>query len=182
MKTLKTTLIVAMALLMMVSIVSAEPTIGIYFDFDNTELIDHAKLDVSETGMGYIVTNADMVIAGAAFKLTDPGNLTIVREIYREWDVVIGDLFNGIEMGLNDWLVSSPTKMAVLGTFEFISHTPMTQDISVVTHPYHETPVLVFPSLHQVPCVGLTGFIEITEADLVANDQITWGAMKALYK
>ncbi len=156
------------------------PVVGVFFDTDATVTNATYNGGYDEFYTAYIfATGGPILMGGAAFKLELHPNITLVATTY-EPSVQIGDLLNGVEIGLYDARFVDPLHPGLLATLilttgdNLIDQAPL----CIVNHPSYETVMLAQSDGTLVPSEGACAYLTIP----VANEDRTWGEVKSLFK
>lgn len=134
---------VAVVALASVALAQTAPTIGVYFDDQGTSTSLISDLGVANLQTGYVlVGNANLQLAGAAFRLDNPDNVTILPATYTP-GVVFGDLLNGVEIGFYTPIAVFGSDFGQVCSFPFYSdNTILGGHLNITNHPDYATPVI----------------------------------------
>ncbi len=153
----------------------------VYFDEAGT-LTDWAYSQGQVLYAYVMVRNAEMLLQGAALKLDslDPV-FTLIDTIYPDGSL-FGSLYTGMELGLYAPIPVFGSDAAVLATIVLFvpeNESPVNAQFQIVPHPNYDTIVLSDTSAYQFPAVSCG----VSTVDVpIPNEDMTWGAMKTLYK
>lgn len=156
------------------------PHIGVYFDEDATqyELVTNGGIGVVHKA--YItVTEAEMVVGGATFKL-ELDSLIMIGNAAHADALVLGSLTTGVEMGLYDYLPVFDTQVGVLYELDLMTFDNVMEDaeLAITNHPSYATPIVADSGAYEFAAVGDTGYLTI----VVPTEDKSWGEVKDLYR
>lgn len=161
-----------------VSSYAQDPAIGVYFDEDATQYFAEFNGGLGELHTAYVfVTNSEQMVGGAAYKLELDPQIQLLQGVFPD-GLAIGELVDGVEFGFSEAQLGFgvPVLLATLTltTFEnLMDNAPLT----ITTHPEYGSPVITDHVGVQTDVLGWTSYLSIP----VANDDVSWGAVKAMY-
>jgi len=151
--------VVLASLLACVLPASAEPILEIQFDLDRSPVGPATNVGINEIGHAYIVVrNADMMLGGAAFRLSPPNQLMILGSWFEE-GLAIGNLFSGVELGFSQAIPQFGNDVAVIGGFDFMAPTLLIEEIFPMPHPNYDNIMLGHASGELVSAIGIPGTV-----------------------
>ena len=156
------------------------PHIGVYFDEDATQsdLVTNGGVGVIHEAY-IIVTDAEMLVGGATFKLDLDSTIMIGGAVHPE-ALVLGSLTTGVEMGLYNYLPVFDTQVGVLYELSLMTFDNVMEDaeLAISNHPSYATPVVADNGAYEFEAIGDSGFLTIA----VPTDDKSWGEVKDLYR
>ena len=174
-------LTIALALLVAVPAFAQTPSLGIYFDLAGTQAYQPGHIGLNEAHTAYVIARAEMLIGGAAYKITiDDPNLMFTGASYPA-GIQIGDALNGVEVGFTEPVVGYfgvPVRVSTLSLFA-PSYWGEPATICVVPFPGKYNDVVLADGQGVLfPASGLCGQLTST----VATDADSWSHVKGLYR
>ena len=173
---------VTLALFGLSSLAVAQPTIGVYFDEAGTTNV--STIAPGTLGTGYvIVKDANALLGGASFAMDTAGDFLITAVTFAD-GVILGDLENGVEIGLYNSIPNFSGDAAIMATFNYISFDVVNNSQAcIVAHPNYASPVVSNSAglltaadglcatfnIRSIPEIGLFWDTEGTELNKVAN-------------
>jgi hypothetical protein len=171
-----------LALLGLTSLAVAQPSIGVYFDVDGNTNV--STIAPGTVGTGYVlVKDVNALLGGASFGVDFAGDFLVLSATYAD-GVILGDLVNGVEIGLYNSIPNFSGDAAVMATFDYISFTTVNNSQAcVVAHPNYSSPVVADSNgilsaadglcatfnIRAIPEIGLFWDTEGTQLHKVAN-------------
>jgi hypothetical protein len=156
---MRTILSIPVILIILAAPVAAQPTIGVYFDEAGTRL--QTQLEIGAIGQAYVlVEQADMLLAGAAFRLEVAGD-AVMAGVQFAPGIAFGDLESGLEIGLFQWVPQFGDDPFAIATFSFFAPHRTLARWTVVSHPRYATPVVASHDALQHVATGLLSLAEI---------------------
>ncbi len=154
--------------------------IGVYFDEEarNNNASFIGGYDVVHTA--YVcVTNSEMRVAGAAFKLELDPQILLLTATYPA-GLAIGDVTAGVEVGMTDPVVAVMGDAAVVCTMQLttLDQLMVGAELRVVNHPNYANPIVSDADGVLWDCTGITSYLTIP----VENEMKSWGEVKALFQ
>ena len=138
----------------------ADPTIGVYFDENATVTNYTAELGSIETAY-VLITNADMLLGGAAFKLDSEGGFNMLPAVWTD-GLLLGNLVDGAEIGLYSPIPQFGMDAAVICSFQYYSFsTVLNSHLSIVAHPNYDTPKVANSAAIMQDAVGISSTLNI---------------------
>lgn len=152
--------IVTVCLLLSVQ-AGADPLITFEFSADKSIVGPAIGVTPNTLGHGYILVEyADMLLGGAAFRLTpqfQPGLLLLSP--WTADGVVLGDLFAGVEIGLYDPVAQFGGDGFLIAGFDFLALEVGLYEFSIEAHPNYAAPMISNASGVLTPAFGSPGTI-----------------------
>ncbi len=155
-------IIVAVAVLAFAGVSVAQPTIGVYFDAEGTDLNGFAG-PLPDAATGYVmIKDANMLVGGAAFALDIDPSLTYFWSPLTSEGLYVGDE-NGVEIGLYNFTpVFDPADFCLVATLSFFSETQVVSaPVSVEKHPNYDYPVVANNEGMQYEATGLDSYLTL---------------------
>ncbi|MHB8079977.1 MAG: hypothetical protein ACYDIE_12075 [Candidatus Krumholzibacteriia bacterium] len=173
-------LTIALALIVAVPAVAQQATLGVYFDAAGTQTtgVFNGGYDVTHTA--YLIAFVETVVGGAACKLVMDPQILLINAVYPA-GIQIGDLLNGIEIGLTDPLLGyfgQPVRMATLTLFTGANLIANGEIAVEPFTPKYTDVLLADVGGNLITAVGLTSTLTIP----VAADPNSWSQVKDLYR
>jgi len=156
------------------------PVVGVFFDTDATVTTATYNGGNTEFYTAYIyATGGPLLLGGASFKLDLDPAITLVTANYPP-SVQIGDLLNGVEIGLYDAQFMDPQHPVQLATLILTTGHNLVDNapLCIVNHPNYQTVVLSDNDGNLEPGDGACAYLTIP----VANEARTWSDVKDLYR
>ena len=139
----------------------ADPLITFEFSADKSIVGPSISVSPNTLGHGYIlVEQADMLLGGAAFKLTpqfQPG--LFLLSPWTADGVVLGDLFSGVEIGLYDPVAQFGGDGFVIAGFDFLALEVGLYEFAIQAHPNYAAPMISNSAGVLTPAFGNGGTV-----------------------
>ncbi len=161
--------------------IHAIPTVCVYFDEAGTQT-DTAYLPQTLLEAHVMVRDAEMLMQGVALKLDalDPV-FTLLGTTYAD-GVQQGDLYNGLELGLYAPVPVFGDDVGLIATMSLIvseNATPVQAQFEIVPHPDYDDVMVSDQTAYQYPA----NTCGVSTVDVpIPNEDVTWGALKTLYR
>jgi len=137
----------------------ADPIFEIHFDADRSPVGPATTVRINEIGQAYfVVRNIDMMLGGAAFKLQMPTHLMILGDWFQE-GVIVGSLFSGLEIGLNQPIPIFGNDVAVIGGFAFMAPSLLIEGLHPMPHPDYGDILVAHATGETVAALGIPGTV-----------------------
>ena len=151
----------ALILIVLAAPCLAQPVIGVHFDPEGTRL--QTQLDIADMGQAHVlVKHADMLLAGAAFRLEIDGE-PVIGNVVSAPGVVFGDLESGFEIGFYQSAPQFGADPVSLVDFTYFALSRTQARFTVLAHPDYATPVVASSDALIHPAEGLMSVAEIRE-------------------
>jgi len=180
MKNWQSIVVMAALIALAVPALAQEAAIGVYFDLDATQntATNVGGFDVEHTAY-VMVTNAEQMVAGGAFKIVMDPRIIMLSAVYPP-GINYGDpLGTGVEVAITDPVVAYygvPALLATL-TLSTLDNLMDNAEIQIVSHGEYAAPTISNHLGTLTEVAGDSAFLTIP----VENEAQTWGSMKALY-
>ncbi len=172
--------LIALALLLAAPAFAQNPTLGLYWDLQGTQMSATRNGGYDESFNGYIIAYMENVIDGAAFKLTVPAGVQVVAETTPP-GIMVGNALTGVQIALTTPMFGFYGKPVLIETITFWTGENIIPMGELVVGPYtgfYDTVLLVDHLGTLYVADGLTSYLNIP----VATENNTWGGVKDLYK
>ncbi len=156
------------------------PVLGVYWDQAATITSATYNGGVGEVYTAYVmVTGGPILLGGASFRLSLDPNITLVTA-QPVPSVALGDVFNGIEIGLYDPVFVDPDHPGLVMTLVMTTMNNLVDNapICVINHPDYDSVMLAESDGTLVPAEGGCAFLTVP----VENENRSWTDVKALFK
>lgn len=155
------------------------PVIGVYFDTDGT--VDHATLDggLGEIHTAYVCAiDAEMMVAGASFKLTMDPQILLLTATYPV-GLAVGEIAVGVDLGLTSPIAAFYGDAAVLCTLQLTTFDNLMVDapMTIENHPNYATPIIADSAAALYAADGGIGYLSV----VVGNEPMTFSQVKNLF-
>lgn len=173
-------LTIALALLVVAPAAAQTASIGVYFDAAGTLTTGVFNGGYDETHTAYLIAHYEGVVGGGACKVTMDPRIILIGTVYPA-GVQIGDLLNGVEIGLLDpglGFFGQPVRLATMSLFTGANLLANAELHVVPFDPKYNEVLLADVGGNLISAVGLSATLTIP----VANESGTWSQVKDLYR
>jgi len=174
--------LIALALLLAAAPAFAQnPTLGLYWDLQGTQMSLNRVGGFDEPAFnGYVIAYMENVIDGAAFKLTVPAGVMVTGEAIPP-GIMVGTALTGVQIALTSPQFGFYGNPVLIETITFWTGANLVPNGELVVGPYtdfYQTVLLVDHLGELYVADGLTSYLNVP----VATENSTWGGVKDLYK
>lgn len=177
MKKMVLALVVAVILALNVPVM-AQPTVGVFFDEDGTQV--SGTFNGQEQFDAYVMAHwLEGVVGGASYALELPTGLMLTGTDYPA-GAHVGEPDDGcgVELGLSQPIGGFWGNAILLTTLHLFSPITLNGSICVIPHCHYQQVKVADANATLWDAVGQCAFVDIP----VATDESTWGAVKSMYR
>lgn len=155
--------ITTLCLLLCATAVLAQPLIRVdFFDAAKSPIGPGTQLRIGEIGTAHVVVSgAEMMLGGASFRLSEPYAGVLPLNQSFPPGVIIGNLWDGVEIGLSEPIPVFGDGEAVIASFDFLAQDLTVTEIWPMPLPGEDAPLIADATGVIAEASALPGTIEV---------------------
>lgn len=180
MKTCKSLFVMFAVLIFAAAAFAQGPAIGVFFDVDGTQSSASLNGGVGEIHTAYVcAVDVEMMVGGASFKLVMDPQILLLTATYPP-GLAIGEITEGVDLGLSDPLPAFGGGAAVLATVQLTTFDNLLDNapLTITNSPGYATPIVADSQGYLFAADGQTGYLSIP----VAAESMTMSQVKSLFQ